>query len=151
MKNKRLKEIIDRLDRKIKQYKYVHNLPSIRELFDFGMQRHPDSYVYYHSIVRTLEPILLKEQKIVLTKRGLGKIREIFIDEDERIERVTVEMMTRNYARSKGYVLMFRPHELYQYVVYHEPLKRHIMLSPKDYVYMVEEAQPITYRVTNLF
>lgn len=138
-----------------KKWRYINNVPSIKELIDdiknhHSDARHVDTYTYHRGIARLLEPIELRSGKAVMTKYGIGCIKAIMRSDEfpSQVTKVIVEIMTTNFSRSKGYIKYINLIDLTQLVVYHEPTNQFILVSPKDYVYIVDDNQEITYRVT---
>jgi hypothetical protein len=72
----------------------------------------------------------------------------IFDDITGKLHKAVVEIMTTNYRKSKGYIKYLNPSDITQLTVYHGPSDQTILISPKDYVYIVDTDEPITYRVT---
>ena len=84
-----------------------------------------------------------------MTPYGIGRMQsKIFNDITGDLRKVVVEIMTVNYRKSRGYIKYLKPSDITQLTVYHTPLNQTILISPKDYVYIVDLDQPITYRVT---
>lgn len=138
----------------LKKWRYIHNIPTIKELIDeikenHECSKHPDSYDYYHGVVRAVPPIDLRTGKAVMTPHGIGRMHSRMFDNlKDSLNKVVVEIMTVDYRKSKGYRKYLKLSDITQLTVYHEPSNQTILISPKDYVYIVDENEPITYRVT---
>ena len=139
----------------LKKWRYINNIPTIKELIDnikedFNDSKHADTYTYYNGIARFVPPIEWGIGKAVMTPYGIGRIRAVEKDYlyPNTIHRVVLEMMTTNFRKSRGYIKYFKPSDLSQLVVYHQSSNQFILVSPKDYVYIVDNNAEITYRVT---
>lgn len=139
----------------LKKWRYINNIPTIKEMVDqikddFNDNKHADTYTYNVGIARFVPPIEWEKGKAMMTPYGIGKIRAVEKDYlyPNQIQRVVLEMMTTNFRKSRGYIKYFKPSALSQLVVYHQPSSQFILISPKDYVYIVDENAEITYRVT---
>lgn len=139
----------------IKQWMYIHDIPSIKEIIEEfkdnqELNATKNTYDYYDGIIRAVPPIEWSKNKPVQTKDGVGRIKAVIRDPflHDHITKVIVEIMTINFSRSRGYIKYFNASELTQLVVYHKLSNQFILLSPKDYVYFVDENENITYRVT---
>jgi len=151
--------IVQYLDKKslsFKRWRYINNIPSITEIVNEIKENHKtnedaDTYVYHTGIVRSVPPIMLEIGKPVMTKHGVGKIKAVMITDivSGHTNKVVIEIMTTNYGKSRGYIKYLNLPDITQLVVYHAPTNQFILMSPKDYVYIVDENQEIAYRVTN--
>ena len=150
----RLNRYLEKKSLSIKRWRYIHDIPSIKELIDEIKENHednkdPDTYTYFVGVARHVPPIELGRGKVVMTKHGIGKIHSrIFDDVTGDICKVVVEIMTINYRKSRGYIKYLNPSEITQLTVYHGPSDQTILISPKDYVYIADDNESIAYRVT---
>lgn len=87
--------------------------------------------------------INLTEGMTVITPDGLGEVKVIVKDWLDSAPSSVSVMLYR------GYVKIYKPLSLEQYVVFHKPTGQFIRLSPSNYRYIYKFDQPITYRVTN--
>jgi len=151
-----LERYLERKSLSFKRWKYINNIPSVKEIIDEIKDNHElnkqrDTYIYFEGVARFVPPIDIGTNRAVMTKHGIGRIKAIVKDDffSEHIHKVVVEIMTNNYGKSRGYIKYLNPSDLTQLVVYHQPSDQFILLSPKDYVYLVDDNEEITYRVTN--
>jgi hypothetical protein len=122
---------------------------------DYKAALKADGITYHIGKVIATPVIDLKLNTIVKTKYDIGRVKNIiygydstgYIDRDI-IHKVEVEMLTTT-TKSKKFKKSFKYHDLTSIVIYHKPLKMFIILSPKDYVYIIEENQEVQYRITN--
>ena len=139
---------------KLKRWRYINDVPSIKELIDeikenHEFSKHPDTYAYFTGIARHVPPIELQKGKAVMTPHGIGKIHSrIFDDVTGDIRKIIVEIMTINYRKSRGYIKYLNPSDITQLTVYHGLSDQTILISPKDYVYIENDNENISYRVT---
>jgi hypothetical protein len=127
----------------IRRWWYIHNLPTPDSIAQWYADTHiHDKYSYYTSRVILAPVIDLKLNVIVNTKHGIGRVKLIYK------QRVEVEMLALS-TKSKRFRKSFNINDLTQLVVYHAPSHQFILLSPRDYVYVVKENQEVQYRITN--
>ena len=58
----RLTHYLEKQSMKLKKWRYINNVPSIKELVDeikenHEFDKHPESYTYYNGVVRSVPPI----------------------------------------------------------------------------------------------
>ena len=137
-----------------KRWRYINDVPTIKELIDeikenHEFNKHPDSYDYFDGVIRSVPPIELQAGSAVMTPHGIGRMHSrIFDDITGDLRKAVVEIMTVDYRKSRGYIKYLKPSDITQLTVYHGPSDQTILISPKDYVYIVDIDEPITYRVT---
>jgi hypothetical protein len=138
----------------LKKWRYINDIPTVKELIDeikenHEFNKHLESYDYFTGVVRSVPPIELNKGKAVMTPHGIGRMQfKIFDDITGNLHKVVVEIMTVDYRKSRGYIKYLKLSDITQLTVYHEPSNQTILISPKDYVYIADTDEPITYRVT---
>jgi len=108
------------------------------------MPRIPSNLVIYEGLVHTVAPTrLVKGATVVAKGDGIGQI--VAIHKDWRDDKVIDSVEVMLY---QGYIKYYKPLYLQQYVVLHKPMNQFINLSPQDYRYIYQQAQPVKYRIT---
>jgi len=125
----------------LKWWWYLYILSTLNSIKSLLESSNKDSFVYYNSKITLLYPFKVEIGSVVVSKFGIGQIRRI------EFTKAFVHMVTAN-SRSRGYCKYLEIRDLSQMVIYHEPSKQYIPVSPKDYVYIIDENQPIEYRIT---
>jgi len=148
----RTDRLIEPFVSKFQRWCYLHNIPSTKDFTQwfYGTYKSDnDTYVYHQGVIRLQFPLRIKRGETVITKYGPGIIKSIIIDEDEIIQSVEVSMLSYNFRRSRGYSKYLNQNDLSQLQVYHKPSNQYVLLTPRDYAYIINENQDIWYRVTN--
>lgn len=144
-----LKDKLKRFFRRFHRWYYINNpLPSKSDILTWieanKIKPTDDQYVYHKGRVKLHYPIDLREGKAVSTKYGIGKIYKFYPDN----HKINVDMYTIN-GKYKGYYKLLNVRDIAQLVVYHALTQQFVLVSPKDYVYILEDGQEIEYRITN--
>ncbi len=153
-----------RYRRRLRTWYYLHNLippgkgsvslyiqgviSNITGQPPIGLKHGDDNYTYYQGKVTLSYPLQIANGKMVATKYGLGTISKLHYSSSGVTVRATVDLLTPN-RKHRGYSKTFHIRDLSQFVVYHEPSAQFILLSPKDYSYILTQDQTIEYRLTN--
>lgn len=146
-----IRNFFQKLSLRYKHFVYINGIKTIGELIremQYNEHRHPDSYMYYNGIVKSIPPIQPYRNKPVITNYGVGIIRHVTLDDMSFKDHARVEFMTTTFHKSRGYIKTLKLRDLKQLVIYHELSNQFILLSPKDYVYIVDDEQPVVYRLT---
>ncbi len=105
-----------------------------------------DPFEYHYGTVSLSKPINgIKKGENLLTPDGIGECHISFPWRGPAaMQRQRVEVWLR-----RKYYKAYLVDDVYQYMIYHEPLDRHLPLSNSSYRYILEPGDVVKYRITS--